>query len=187
MLFVAATLSNCSSDDNNETPAPVLYPQQSPLQGYLAASGFNQLTTNSTNLSDTEIGFSFIPTVTGQINAITAKIPDNRTAMRITIWDKLVGTPVRTEFMDVANGLEATKIITPLLLVKNKEYVISCNTNDFYTHSRTNGSSVAYPITSGDISVTGAGYTNGSVQAIPSIYDTNYYTGDVSFVFQRTE
>ncbi|MES2748503.1 MAG: DUF4082 domain-containing protein [Bacteroidota bacterium] len=184
---LAFTLANCSNDDADAPSVPIVYTEQNPLEGYLAVSGFNQSGSYFIDGGNVEIGFSFFPTVTGRINAITAKIPGNRNGMRVTIWDKLTGTIIRTEHIDVTAGTMATKSIYPLPLVKNKEYIISCNTDDWYDHRRSNNSSVTYPLAIDDISITGSYYLTTAAQTIPTIYSNSYYTGDISFVFQRTE
>ena len=98
LVSLSLTLINCSKDDN-PTPAPpvVLAPLQDPLPGFLTATGFNQATVNVTNSGDYEFGYSFIPLVNGKMTAIVVKIPDSQLAMRVTIWDKVAGTVVRTE------------------------------------------------------------------------------------------
>jgi hypothetical protein len=171
-----------------EAPAATVYPEQNPLAGYLSASGFNQKTTNQMNLGDYEFGISFKATVTGKITALVAKIPDVRSSMRVTIWDKMAGTIYRTELMDItSSGVEVTKTIAALELVKDKEYFITFNSNDWYDHRKTDGSSVTYPFTVGDIVITGYSFKDGAAQALPDSPQTTYYAGDISFKFQRTE
>ena len=92
-------LTNCSKDD--DPPAAVLAPLQDPLAGYLTATGFSEKTDNFINSGDYEFGYSFIPLVNGKITDIVAKLPEARLAMRVTIWDKLAGSVLRTETIDV--------------------------------------------------------------------------------------
>ena len=167
--------------------APVLAPLQNPLAGYLAASAFDQKTVNFINEpTNYEFGYSFIPLVNGKMTAIVVKIPDARLGMRITVWDKAAGTVIRTETIDVATaGVEVTKQITALDLIKDKEYILSMNSNDWYERSRTNEAAVTYPFTVGDIKVTSYSYRDGTAQAIPNTPVLNYYAGDCSFKFQK--
>ena len=188
MLSLSLSVTNCSKDDDPvpTTVEPVLAPLQDPLAGYLSASGFNQKTTNNVNVSDYEFGYSFIPLVNGKITAIVAKIPDAHLAMRVTVWDKVAGTPIRTETIDVATaGVEVTKQITALDLTKDKEYFITFNSNDWYDRRKTDGSVVTYPFTVGDIKITSYSFASGTAQAIPNSPQTTYYAGDCSFKFQK--
>ena len=187
LLSLSLSVINCSKDDA-PAPAPpaVLAPLQDPLPGYLAASGFNQKITPSINGTDYEDGYSFIPLVNGKMTAIVVKIPDARLGMRVTVWDKVAGTAIRTETFDVPTAnVEATKSITALDLVKDKEYFITMNTNDWYKRSKTNDASVTYPFTVGDIKITSYSYKNGTAQVIPDTSASAFYSGDCSFKFQK--
>ena len=184
ILAIAILAISCSKDDE---PTPVVViPEQNPLAGYLTASGFDQKLTNRVDSGDYEFGYSFTPLVNGTITAIVAKIPDTHIGMRVTIWDKVAGTVLRTETIDVATaGVEVTKAITALSLIKDKEYFITFNSNDWYDHRKTDGTAVTYPFTVGDIKVTGYSFALGTAQAIPNSPQTTYYAGDVSFKFQK--
>lgn len=186
IVLFTITFASCSKDDE-PTPAPVVViPEQNPLLGYLAASGFDQKTTNYVNSGDYEFGYSFVPLVNGKMTAIVAKIPDAHLGMRVTIWDKVAGTVIRTENIDItAANTEVTKAITALDLVKDTEYFITFNSNDWYDHRKTDGSNVTYPFTVGDIKITSYSYKSGTAQAIPNTPQTNYYAGDCSFKFQK--
>ncbi|MFM9988732.1 hypothetical protein [Flavobacterium sp.] len=184
ILAIAILAISCSKDDE---PTPVVViPEQNPLAGYLTASGFDQKLTNRVDSGDYEFGYSFTPLVNGTMTAIVAKIPDTHIGMRVTIWDKIAGTVLRTETIDVATaGVEVTKVITALSLIKDKEYFITFNSNDWYDHRKTDGTAVTYPFTVGDIKVTGYSFASGTAQAIPNSPQTTYYAGDVSFKFQK--
>ena len=184
ILAMAIFSISCSKDDEGTTA--VVIPEQNPLVGYLAATGFDQVSTNRINSGDYEFGYSFTPLVNGTMTAIVAKIPDIRIGMRITIWDKVAGTVLRTESIDMtAAGVEVTKGINALNLIKDKEYFITFNSNDWYDHKKTDGSSVTYPFTVGDIKITGYAYATGTAQTFPTSAQTTYYAGDVSFKFQK--
>ncbi|WP_309608665.1 hypothetical protein [Flavobacterium sp.] len=188
LLSLSLSVTNCSKDDDPvPTPVePVLAPLQDPLAGYLTATGFSQKTTNQVNISDYEFGYSFIPLVNGKMTAIVAKIPDVRLGMRVTVWDKVAGTVLRTETIDIATaGVEVTKQITALDLVKDKEYFLTFNSNDWYDRRKTDGSIVTYPFTVGDIKITSYSFVGGTTQTIPNAPQNTYYAGDCSFKFQK--
>lgn len=183
VLILFVTIASCKKDKD---PDPVPAPEQNPLAGYLAASGFDQKTTNQVNAGDYEFGYSFIPLVNGKMTAIVAKIPDVRPGMRVTIWDKVAGTILRTEIMDItSSGVEVTKPIAALDLVSGKEYFITFNSNDWYDRRKTDNSNVTYPFTVGDIKITSYSYKGGTAQSIPNTPQLNYYAGDCSFKFQK--
>lgn len=186
MVAIAAFSIACSKDDS-PAPTPIVYPLENPLTGFLSATGFNQTSTDQVDDGDYEFGFSFIPTVTGKITAVTVKIPDVHANLRVTIWDKTAGTVLRTETLDVATaGVQVTKEITALNLTKDKEYFISFNSNDWYNHKKSDNSAVTYPFTVGNIKITSYAYIYGTAQAMPNSSQTTYYAGDLSFKFQRT-
>ena len=187
LLSLSLSVINCSKDDApTPTPPAVLAPLQDPLAGYLIASGFDQKINNVINNSNYELGYSFIPLVNGKMTAIVVKIPDARLGMRVTIWDKVAGIVIKSETIDVATaGVEVTKQITALDLVKDKEYFITMNTNDWYEYQKTNLGSVTYPFTVGDIKITSYSYINGTAQAIPNASTSSFYSGNCSFKFQK--
>lgn len=179
-ICAVIALSSCSNDDSSS------FPEQNPLAEYLSKAGFDQSKQDIKDGGDYEFGFSFKPTVKGQINAIVAKIPDAQLEMRVTIWDASTKTALRTELVDIpAAGQEVTKKITPLILEKDKEYIITYNGNDWYDHRKADNSAAVYPITAGDIQITGYGFAEGTAQAFPTVMLKNYYAGDVSFKFQQ--
>ena len=187
LLSLSLSVINCSKDDA-PAPAPpaVLAPLQDPLPGYLAASGFNQKITPSINGTDYEDGYSFIPLVNGKMTAIVVKIPDARLGLRVTVWDKVAGTVIITETVDVATaGVEVTKQITALDLVKDKEYFITMNTNDWYEYRKTDNTAVTYPFIVGDIKITSYGNKYGTAQVMPLNQELRFYSGDCSFKFQK--
>lgn len=185
LLSLSLSITNCSKDDDPAQPV-VLAPLQDPLPGFLAATGFDQQTVSVINSGDYEFGFSFIPAVNGKITAITVKNPDIRMGLRVTIWDKVAGTILRTETLDVPTAdVEVTKEITPLDLVKDKEYFITYNSDDWYNRTKTDGSAVVYPFTIGDIKIMSYAFANGDTQTMPTEVRTTYYAGDCSFKFQK--
>ena len=187
LLSLSLSVINCSKDDAPApTPPVVVAPLQDPLAGYLAASGFNQKITTSINGADYEDGYSFIPLVNGKMTAIVVKIPDARLGLRVTVWDKVAGTVIITETIDVATAaVEVTKQITALDLVKDKEYFITMNTNDWYEYRKTDNTAVTYPFTVGDIKITSYRNKIGTAQAMPVNQAFTFYSGVCSFKFQK--
>ena len=190
LLSFSLSVTNCSKDNPAPLPvAPVLATIQDPLPGYLTISGFGEKVTNVIDESvNGERGFSFIPLTNGKITAIVAKMPsvNANTGMRVTIWDKTANAVLRTEIIDITTAnTEVTKTITALALIKDKEYFFTFNNNDRYRREKTNGSDASYPITVGDIAITGFSFINGSSQTMPTNSISNYMSGDCSFKFQK--
>ncbi len=184
LFGLAINLASCSKDDDSPAPAPAV--EQNPLSGYLTASGFDQVTTPTVNSTPYEFGYSFKPSVNGKITALVAKLPDANAALRVTIRNKATSAILRTETMNVAAaGVETTLTITALDLVAGTEYWITLNSDDWYTHRKTDNSNVTYPFTVGDIVITGYGYKSGTAQDAPNAFPMNYYAGDLSFKFLK--
>ena len=186
IIMVCLFAISCSK---SEESTPILYPEENPLTGYLETSGYNQDQISAIdNPSTIEAGFSFKPAFTGKINSIKAWIPASNNALRVTIWDNATQTAIRTEIVNVASAnVPSTKTINPLTLVKNKEYTITMNTNDYYIKSKTNGTAAVYPIRVGNIVITSYREGYGLSQTFPQGTQPDYYSGNCSFNFQRTE
>jgi hypothetical protein len=179
LLCAPIAMTNCGDDAGT-------FPEVDPLADFLENSGFDEKVDTFINDGDFEFGFSFIPTVSGQINAIVARLPDANPTLRVTIWDFDTETVLKTVTVNVAAAnTTVTEDITPLVLEKDKEYMITMNSDDYYDHSRTDDAAVTYPFTAGDISVTSYGFRGGTSQTIPSSFPTTYYAGDASFIFQE--
>lgn len=182
LLCLALPLGSCNSDDDKNEPVKET---QDPLSGFLSAAGLTK-SIDKINVYASEFGMAFIPTANGQITAITAKIPNSQSAMRITLWDKQTKTVLKTETIDVAAaGVESIKTVSGWMLEKNKEYMFTVNSKDWYSHTKSDGSAIIYPITVGDIKITNYGYANGTTQEMPTSMVSTYFGGDFSFKFQK--
>lgn len=183
ILFTVTAITSCKK--KNEESAIPLIETQNPLAGYLAATGFNQ-TVRPVNDADYEFGISFKPLVNGKMTALVVKIPTVNPSLRVTIWDKTTATALRTELVAVtSSGVEVTKEISPLELIKDKQYFISFRSNNYYRHEKTNKTNATYPVIVGDISINSYAYGEGAIQEMPNIIMNNYYAGDCSFKFQK--
>ncbi len=179
LIFAACALAfSCKKETEN--------PEVNPLQSYLIITGFNENKTDLINDGDYEFGISFKPLVDGKITALVVKIPDVNAALRLTLWNKTAGTILKTETIDYATaGVEVTKAITAVDVVAGTEYMVSFNSNDWYDRRRTDLSSITYPVTVGDLSITSYAYKNGTAQSLPNNQSLFYYAGDISFKFQK--
>ncbi|MDA6070478.1 hypothetical protein NJT12_12680 [Flavobacterium sp. AC] len=188
-LLTFAVLSiSCSSDDDKA--APIVYNAENPLDLYLSGSGFSQKATDVKNSGIYEYGFSFKPTVTGKITSFFAKIPDANINLRITLWDVATKTVIKSETMNVSiANMPFEKTIVPIQLVKDKEYFLTVNSDDWIKRTKTDGSATTYPIVAGNITITGYAYISSTAteSLFPTNASNNYYAGDTSFSFQQTE
>lgn len=180
------SFTSCSKDDENTpTDTPVNYPEENPYQSFLNSSGINS-NYNSGN-GYYEAGLKFNPTVNGKLTKLFIKLPVDKTDVRITVWDVFNQEVLRTEtFESITGNVEASKNITPLLLEKDKEYIVSFNSNSWYQRNNTD-SNIPYPITIGNIVYTGFQSIPTISQSYPSTSHPAAIAGDVSFTFQRTE
>jgi len=185
VLFAAITFASCDKDDDN---VPYVFPSENPLNGFLLDSGFGQVVTSNTDqITNRELGFRFRPTASGAITALAVKIPGVNSNLRVTIWDADTQEVIKEETFNVASsGVAVTKSIVAVGLMKDHDYMITMNTNDWYTHSRTDDANASYPFTEANIQVLGYGYAIGTNQTFPNLSSGNTFDGDVSFTFQRT-
>ena len=183
-LFLALAVSNCRKDDDE--PTPIIYPEENPLAAYIANTGFS-VKDDFLNAGDYEFGLVFSPNVNGKIKAITTKLPEANANLRVTIWDFDTKSVLITEIINVtAANTAISKSIAELPLVKDKKYLISMNSNDWYNREKPGGGAATYPITAGNIKFTEYLWKSGATQTFPTGTDDTYYAGDLSFVFQQT-
>lgn len=183
LLITAALAISCSSDKDD---APK-FKTENPLEAYYAATGFNT-STNFINSGDYEFGLVFTPTVKGKIKAITLKLPAENPAVRVTIWDYASKAVLRSETVNVvAADAVVTKEINELALDKDKKYMITMNSNDWYNKNKVDKSNAVYPIVAGNITFNEYRWIGGTAQTFPTTVSSSYNAGDLSFDFQQTE
>ncbi|MDR6760946.1 hypothetical protein J2Y38_001144 [Flavobacterium sp. 2755] len=188
-LFILLTVSiftiSCSSDDDKDnTPK---FETENPLAVYYTQTGFSTVT-NFINAGDYEFGLVFTPTVKGNLKAITLKLPAVNPTLRVTIWDYASKAVLRSETLNVATAdVQVTKEISVLGLEKDKKYMITMNSNDWYKKNKADLTNVTYPIVAGNITFNEYRWIGGTAQTFPTNVSANYNAGDLSFEFQQTE
>jgi hypothetical protein len=191
LFAIIFSLLSCSKSD--DTPATVTYQEENPLSGFLTSTGFSQNATTFVNTGAEAFGYSFIPKVKGKIKAILVKLPSSDNNVVVKIWDKATGTAVYSTTINVATaGTEISTTIPDLELTKNHEYVISMGAENYlYRHTRADQNEVSYPVTSGNITITGGFYRTGFAYSLDVLPETNgggyVFMGDINFKFQQTE
>ncbi|ABQ04379.1 MULTISPECIES: DUF4082 domain-containing protein [Flavobacterium] len=185
ILSAAIFTVSCSSDDDKDnTPK---FETENPLAVYYTQTGFTTVT-NFVNSGDYEFGLVFTPTVKGNIKAVTLKLPAVNSAVRVTIWDYTTKAVLRSETINAASAdVEVKKEISVLALEKDKKYLISMNSNDWYKKNKADLSNVTYPIVAGHITFNEYRWISGTSQTFPTNVSANYNAGDLSFDFQQTE
>ncbi|MFC0343089.1 DUF4082 domain-containing protein [Epilithonimonas hispanica] len=189
--IIALTLASiaCSKDDTDNDRE---FPQENPLTSFLQKSGFDELINNYELGASGEIGYKFKPKVKGTINAVTLKIPRDRTNIPVTIWDAETRAIIKTVTIPIVKAnIEATQNIQPIEILPTKTYIISANnTRSYYERMKADQSDIRYPIEAGNISVLGANYMFSRDILGPTFPENGeelrYLYGDVSFVFQQT-
>lgn len=184
LLSIAIFTVSCSSDDDKDSPK---YNVENPLAAYYTTTGFSTVS-NFVNSGDYEFGLAFTPTVKGKIKAITLKLPATNPSVRITIWDYTAKTVLRSETLNIATAdVEVKKEISELALDKDKKYLITMNSNDWYKKNKADLSNTTYPIVAGNITINEYRWIGGTTQTFPTNVSANYNAGDLSFDFQQTE
>lgn len=184
IILIAVSVVSCSSDDKDNTPK---FNVENPLAAYYTQTGFSTVT-NFVNAGDYEFGLAFTPTVKGNIKAITLKLPAASPSVRVTIWDYTTKAVLRSETLNVATAdVQVSKEITVLALEKDKKYMITMNSKNWYKKNKADLSNVTYPITAGNIRFDEYRWIGGATQTFPTNVSANYNAGDLSFDFQQTE
>jgi len=183
-------ITSCSNNDDDvpvNEPAPIVYPQENPLDKYYENTGFST-TTNYTASPTSEFGLAFSANVKGKINAVLVKIPAVKSNLRVTIWDYDTKAVLRTEVVNVttANNI-ITKNISELILEKDKKYMITMNSGDWYKRTKPDNSNATYPVTAGNIKFWEYRWVGSASQIFPTNIDLKYNGGDLSFSFQQTD
>lgn len=188
ICLVATVFSvSCSKGDEEQTPAPIVYAEENPLNKYHELAGFTT-TSNFINSGNYEFGLAFSPNVKGKINSLFVTLPETNANVRVTIWDYDAKTVLRTETVNVSTANTAvTKSISEMILDKDKKYLITMNTNDWYKRSKADNSNATYPITAGNIKVWEYRWVSGASQIFPTNISLNYNAGDLSFNFQQVD
>lgn len=184
LLLVAVSVVSCSNDDKDNAPK---FNAENPLAVYYTQTGFSTVT-NFVNSGDYEFGLAFTPTVKGNIKAITLKLPATNPSVRVTIWDYTTKAVLRSETLNVATAdVQVSKEISALALEKDKKYLISMNSNDWYKKNKADLTNATYPVTAGNIRIDEYRWISGTTQTFPTNVSANYNAGDLSFDFQQTE
>lgn len=184
ILLISISVVSCSSDDKDNTPK---FNVENPLATYYTQTGFSTVT-NFLNSGDYEFGLVFTPTVKGNIKAITLKLPATNPTVRVTIWDYASKAVLRSETLNVATAdVQVTKEISVLALEKDKKYMITMNSNDWYKKTKADKSNATYPIVAGNITINEYRWLAGPTQTFPTTVSSDYNGGDLSFDFQQTE
>ena len=187
LILVSALLLLTAVGCKKNDPVRI-YQEENPLSSYIVNTGFNQASSNFINAGNYEFGLEFTPMVKGQIKAITFKIPAPATNVRVTIWDATAKTVLRTETIPtVLANTEVKQDITPLALEKDKKYFISYNGSSWYKRNKSDGSKAVYPIIAGNIKITNYNWLYGEAQTFPTTVSSDYYAGDLSFIFQQAD
>lgn len=179
-LVIASSMISCSNDDES-------FQTENPLEAYYAQTGFTTVA-NFINSGDYEFGLVFTPTVKGNIKAITLKLPAANPTVRVTVWDYETKVVLRSEDVNVATAdVQVTKEISALALEKDKKYLITMNSNDWYKKTKADNTVAIYPIIAGNITFNEYRWISGTTQTFPTNVSLNYNAGDLSFNFQRTK
>lgn len=186
LLLAAFFSTSCSSDNDNEVVAST-FNVENPLATYYSKTGFTT-SVNFINSGNYEFGLVFTPTVKGNIKAITLQLPDANPVVRVTIWDFVSKAVLRSETVNVATAnVAVVKAISELALEKDKKYMITMNSNDWYEKAKEDKTNATYPVIAGNIKFEEYRWGSGTTQTFPANISLDYNGGDLSFDFQQTE
>ena len=131
VLFLTIISISCSKDDDS-TP-PTVYESEDFYDGFITKAGLFSGSTVTGNPDFFEIGLVFKPLVTGKITQLRINIPTIQTPTLVTLWDKSTKTKIKSVNCGTIGISEDTPFdINDIVLVKNKEYVISMNVSKYF-------------------------------------------------------
>lgn len=186
LLFLVVISESCRK--NNDPP--VVYDEENPLPGFLSTSGFNEHQDEAIFMvNDKEYGFSFTPTVKGKILAFLVNTPEPGDGFAVRLYDNATTALIHTEIINIptANIETAKYLPVAFVLEKNREYSITLTTAKAIFRFQNDWGTTTFPITSGNILITGVVSKPTLTSPFPSTNSFNGYLGDISFKFQRTE
>lgn len=172
-----------------QVPIETNFTEENPLQTFLSMTRYNEYQTLCTNQSVfKEVGFKFKTLEKGTMNAIAIKIPITNNSLLVTIKDDDSNQTLRTETINVTTAdTEITKTIVPVKLGKNKIYTITMKSKIHYKRFRSDYSQPQYPVNAGNIKIITPVSNEFSSDGITMGGTGNFYSGDCSFTFLRTE
>lgn len=183
LTFVALMSWHCSSREEEQPPVTT-YPTENPLQKFYQSAGLS--IESISVLTPHEFGLTFSPQVKGRITAFTVRLPLDG-PVTVTLWDYSTKNKITSATVDVKHGEVTRKEVTPVPLTANTRYVLSVNSERWYSRTKAGGSNVSYPVTVGNFIYHGYAYNSGSTQTFPATASVSGVGGDVSFEFQQTD
>lgn len=176
--FFLLVLISCSKDDS-----PAEKPIENPWDGLVEASGF--LNSQGITGAISEYGMAFSAETAGHIEAITLRLPQPQSNVRVTLWDYQAQQVLTTYEVDVNDaGQTVIHEIEAFPVQADKKYVLTVNAASFFKYSGPAGHAAQYPIEVGGIVFYEYRWAGGSNQQFPYNSETSYIGGDIGFVFR---
>lgn len=185
IFVISLLLINCSK---NDTSPPKVYEEEKPFEGFKTATGVNkEIAFSLTN--SYEYGFQFSSKVNGKIKAIKVNLPNvSNVSIRFSIWDYQTKERLYNLAFSQLVAVRGEKIIE-FKIEKDRRYLISMNSKNWYQRKKMDDSNLNYPIQIGNITY----YSYQEIQCtdtqvlFPSVVKTFFYNGDLDFTFQQTD
>ena len=179
IIIISVSLASCKKSDD-------ALPSEKPTQAFLKDS---TVTFSKGNLGNYELGFKFYSSKAGSINQLGLYVPEAG-VYAVSIWDFDSKALLAQKVITVStSSTYQYENITPLLIVANKKYVLSYNTNSklyFRNMSKTN--TALYPFTKGNITIEGNYYSPSTTSIFPlTLNNLSYFFGFPDFNFQPTK
>ncbi len=152
-------LASCSSDDVTELPKPEEAKSELPYHKLVDDPKVKLNTVyNYRGEKMFNLGNYFIPNKNGVIKGIGVILPEAR-EVTVGLWN------VETKKVIIQKKIKAPKNasnlleIDPVKVVKGKEYVVSVYTDTFYVWESSPSGKDIFPVTVGNVKLTGSGYS----------------------------
>lgn len=184
LLFaIIFSLFSCSKDDE---PASTPIVEENPIEKFLTDNNLKESVNLSVNNSMSyELGYSFVPLKDGKINSITLNLPDNNNNILISLWDYNGHSKLFEKTVNYSSSYNTQLFkIDSYPLIKNKRYMISMYTNDYYVYYRNNLSMPTFPFTVNNINMYKSVSSLNSGHVFPEDENNFNYYGILGFNFE---
>jgi hypothetical protein len=158
VAIVSTFLISCKKDKTNLIDSGPI--SGGPISVVFFANNNYVIDSSNSSANSYEVGCLFSATKNGKISRLGTKMPKAGT-YRITLWDTTAApkTPLaQAMVIQTKDAIATFSAITPVSIPAGKTYLVTIwmpATGKYFTVFKSGGGNIPYPITSGDITITG--------------------------------
>lgn len=164
------------------------YPSENYYNVIPSNVNFWSIDTFKRSIRNIEAGIVFHAKYDGALTYLACRVPDSNLNVRLSIWEYDTGKKLNltTINIDSANQVHGVEI-SGISIEKSKKYVISMNTNAWFSyHNLSEVGGVPYPLDLNHIVIDGFVIDSlGGGTIMPKDTTSYKYIGDMGFAFRR--